>query len=642
MEFGARLALSGDDATMTPETWRRVKDVFDAAAEIKPSHREEFLAQTCGGQPELIDEVRSLLASLEDAGDFIEASPALPESDPEPAFRTGTNIGPYRIVQVIGEGGMGMVYQAVRVDDLYRKLVALKVVRRGLYSRDAMRRFETERGILAHLEHPNIAKLLDGGTTPDGQPWFVMDFIAGTPIDEHCQRAQLPIDDRLRLFLTVCSAVQYAHRNFVVHRDIKPGNILVNAEGDIRLLDFGIAKLLDPDAESPAETTSVQMMTPEYASPEQLFGQPVTTASDTYSLGVLLYLLLTGQKPFLFKTRSPQEIAAAIRDSEPRRPSSVVAGRRVKELAGDLDDILLKALRREPERRYLSAEAMADDIERYRSGLPVLARDGNFRYRAGKFVRRHQGAVIAACIAVLALIAGTITTSWEAHAARLERERAERRFNDVRRVANSLLFDVQDAIRDLRDAAPARDLIVAKATEFLDNLAPDAANDPALERELGSSYERLGDVEAQQALPAARISYRKAMAIREQAGAEARSDLDLRRELIANYAKLSDSLWRDADHAGALLYSRKGLQLSETLAAAAHSAQQDRIQLAANHLDYGYKLALSKTDRAGGMEECRKAIALFAQMAREDPSNPQLPRLRKIAEDRLAEVAARS
>jgi hypothetical protein len=642
MEFRSRVALSGDDKVMTPETWRRVKDVFDAAAEIKPSYREEFLAEICGGHPELVDEVRSLLASLEDAGDFIESSPVVPEADPEPAFRTGTNIGPYRIVQVIGEGGMGMVYQAVRVDDLYRKLVALKVVRRGLYSRDAMRRFETERGILAHLEHPNIAKLLDGGTTPDGQPWFVMDFIAGTPIDEHCERAQLRIDERLRLFLTVCSAVQYAHRNFVVHRDIKPRNILVTAEGDIRLLDFGIAKLLDPDAESPAETTSVQMMTPEYASPEQLFGQPVTTASDTYSLGVLLYLLLTGQKPFVFKTRSPQEIAAVIRDSEPRKPSSVVAGRLVKELAGDLDNILLKALRREPEHRYLSAEAMANDIERYRGGLPVLARDGSFRYRAGKFVRRHQGAVIAACIAVLALIAGTVTTSWEAHAARVERERAERRFNDVRRVANSLLFDVQDAIRDLPDAAPARNLIVAKATEFLDNLAPDAANDPALERELGSSYERLGDVEAQQALPAARVSYRKAMAIRETASAQAPSDLDLKRELIANCAKLSDSLWRDGDHAGALVYSRKGLQLSGALAAAARAARQDRIQLAANHLDYGYKLAFSKTDRAAGMEECRKAIALFAQMAREDPSNQQLLRLRKIAEERLAEVAARS
>ncbi len=633
---------------MSPDTWRRVKDIFDAAAEIKPSHREEFLAEICGGHPELIDEVRSLLASLEDAGDFIESSPVVPEAvilegpDAEPAFRTGTNIGPYRIVQVIGEGGMGMVYQAVRVDDLYRKLVALKVVRRGLYSRDAMRRFETERGILAHLEHPNIAKLLDGGTTPDGQPWFVMDFIAGTPIDEHCEGAQLPIDERLRLFLTVCSAMQYAHRNFVVHRDIKPRNILVTADGDIRLLDFGIAKLLDPDAESAAETTSVQMMTPEYASPEQLFGLPVTTASDTYSLGVLLYLLLTGQKPFVFKTRSPQEIAAVIRDSEPRKPSSVVAGRLVKQLAGDLDNILLKALRREPERRYLSAEAMANDIERYRSGLPVLARDGNFRYRAGKFVRRHQGAVIAACVAVLALVAGTITTSWEAHAARVERARAERRFNDVRRVANSLLFDVQDAIRDLPDAAPARNMIITKATEFLDNLAPDAANDPALERELGSSYERLGDVEAQQALPTARQSYRKAMAIREVAGAQAPGDLDLQRELIANCAKLSESLWRDGDRAGALVYSRQGLTLSDTLATASHAAQQDRIQLAANHLDYGYKLALSRTDRKAGMEECRKAIALFAQMAQADPSNPQLLRLRKIAEDRLAEVAARS
>ena len=625
---------------MTPETWRRIKDVFDAAAEIKPTHREAFLGEICGGDPELLDEVRSLLASLDDAGDFIESPPPVPESAVEdPAFRTGMSIGPYRIVQVIGEGGMGMVYQAVRVDDLYRKLVALKVVRRGLYSRDAMRRFETERGILAHLEHPNIAKLLDGGTTPDGQPWFVMDFIAGTPIDEHCENAKLPVDDRLRLFLTVCSAVQYAHQNFVVHRDIKPRNILVTADGDIRLLDFGLANLLDPDAEAADETTSVQMMTPEYASPEQLFGQPVTTASDTYSLGVLLYLLLTGQKPFVFKTRSPQEIGEVIKNSGPRRPSGVVSGRRARELAGDLDNILLKALRREPERRYLSAEALANDIERYLDGLPVLARNGNFRYRAGKFVRRHQGAVIAACVAVLALIAGTVTTSWEAHAARVERERAERRFNDVRRVANSLLFDVQDAIRDLPDAAGARQLIAAKATEFLDNLAPDAGNDPALERELGSSYERLGDVQAQQGLPGARATYRKAMEIREKATAENPADSDLKRDLIANYAKLSDSLWRGADRAGALIYSRKGLELSRTLAALANAPKQDRIQLAANHLDYGYKLALSGSDRKSGIAECKESVAMFTRLAGADPSDSNIRRLLRIAEDRLTEVA---
>ena len=624
---------------MTADTWRRVKDIFDVAVDIEPAAREAYLAEACGGNAELLAEVRSLLASLDGAGDFIESPVAVPDDPGDPAFRTGVSIGPYRIVQAIGEGGMGMVYQAVRVDDLYRKLVALKVVRRGLCSRDAMRKFETERGILAHLDHPNIARLLDGGTTPDGRPWFVMDFIAGTPIDEHCERERLPVGERLGLFLTVCSAVQYAHQNFVVHRDIKPRNILVTAEGAIRLLDFGIAKLLDPDAEGPAETTSaVQMMTPEFASPEQLFGQPVTTASDTYSLGILLYVLLTGHRPFVFKTRSPQEIAAAIRDSEPRRPSGVVSGRLAKELAGDLDNILLKALRREPELRYRSAEALASDIERYRNGLPVLARDGTFRYRAGKFVRRHRGAAIAACVAVLALLGGTAATSWEAHVATTERERAERRFNDVRRVANSLLFDVQDAIRDLPGAAPARQLIIEKATEFLDNLAPDSGNDPALERELGSSYERLGDIQGQQAA----LSYRKALAIREKAAAEDPSDVDLKRELIANYGKLSDALWRGGDPAGALGFSRLGLRLSEVLAASPDAPLLDRIQLAANHLDFGYKLAISGSDRAAGVEECRKSVAEFARMAAAEPSNPRIVRLKKIAEERLAEASARS
>ena len=646
---------------MTSETWQRVKDIFDSAVEIEAARRETYLAEACGGSVELMREVQSLLESFDSAGDFIETSPALPEQIADLPFRTGMGIGPYRIVQVIGEGGMGMVYQAVRVDDLYRKLVALKVVRRGLYSREAIHRFETERHILAHLDHPNIAKLLDGGTTADGQPWFVMDFIAGTPMDAHCDQRRLSVNERLRLFLTVCAAVQYAHQNFVVHRDIKPRNILVTPEGAIRLLDFGIAKLLDPDDEAAGETTSVQMMTPEYASPEQLSGQPVTTASDTYSLGVLLYLLLTGYKPFFFASRSPQEIAAVIRDSEPRRPSIVflreantadVAAARgtrperlSKELAGDLDNILLKALRREVERRYKSAEALASDIERYLNGLPVLAREDTFRYRAGKFVRRHQGAVIAACAAVMALVAGTIATAWEAHVARLERARAERRFEDVRKVANSLLFDVQDAMPDLPEAASARRLIITKAREFLDNLAPDSPNDPALEGELGSSWERLGDIEAQQgkagSMQAARESYRKALAIREKASGAMPADLDLKRELIANQGKLSDLLWRTGDYAGALGLSGRERQLSAALAAAPDAPRQDRIQLAASRLDYGYKLALSGKDRAAGLEECRKSVALFSELESANPSDVQIRRLRKIAQDRTNELAAR-
>jgi non-specific serine/threonine protein kinase/serine/threonine-protein kinase len=655
---------------MTPEEWARIKSIFDEAAEMPLLERELFIAHACAGDPLLHAEVTSLLGALDDAGDFIEAPApgqdrALTTLSADPAFHTGASIGPYRIVQVIGEGGMGMVYQAVRVDDLYRKLVALKVVRRGLYSSLALRRFETERHILAHLDHPNIAKLLDGGTTADGQPFFVMDFIAGTPIDEYCDHERLVIHKRLQLFLTVCSAVQYAHQNFVVHRDIKPQNILVTSEGAIRLLDFGIAKLLDPEAENPNETISVvQMMTPEYASPEQLLNRPVTTASDTYSLGVLLYVILTGHKPFVFKSRSVQEICDVIRDSEPRRPSAVVRteettangrvlteagvaiargltrGKLARELEGDLDNILLMALRSEPERRYTSVEQLAGDIERYLDGRPVLARDDTFAYRAGKFMRRHQGAVLGASLAVFLLIAGSITTSWEARIAMRQRERAERRFNDVRRVANSLLFDVHDAIRDLPGSTPARRLIVTKALEFLNSLAQDSADDHELQRELAAAWERVGDVQGQTRASnlgdttGALTSYRKALAIRERLSAEP----EIRRELIPNYSKLSDTLWNSGDSSSSMDYSRKLLALSEALATASGATRQDRVRLATSYLDYGYKQGVVVGDVTNGLANCRKSLAIFNELSAADPKDRRLFRVRSIAYDRTAEV----
>ena len=641
---------------MTAAEWAQIKAVFDLAAELPAGPaREQFIATACQGNVHLLAEVSSLLAALADSGDFIETpapgqSEALTSLAADPAFRAGTSIGPYRIVQVIGEGGMGMVYQAVRVDDLYRKLVALKVVRRGVCSGVALRRFETERGILAHLDHPNIAKLLDGGTTADGQPYFVMDFIAGTPIDDFCDHQRLSLPQRLKLFLTVCSAVQYAHRNFVVHRDIKPQNILVTAEGEVRLLDFGIAKLLDPDADSSTQTISgIQMMTPEYASPEQLHNGPVSTASDTYSLGVLLYLLLTGHKPFVFQSRSVQEICEVIRDSEPRRPSLVVAcvvagepdkaaarglkpGKLARELTGDLDNILLMALRREPERRYTTVEHLAADLERYLDGRPVSAREDTFAYRAAKFVRRHQGAVLAGSLAVFLLIAGTITTSWEAHVATRERERAERRFNDVRRVANSLLFDLHDAIRDLPGSIPARQLIVTRALELLSSLALDAGDDRALQREVAAALERVGDVQGPTRQAA--TSYRKALALRERLAAEAPADAYARRELLPNYGKLSDLLRTLGDAAGALHYSGKSLAVSEQLATAPGAARQDRIRLATSYLDYGYN--------QGDVANCRKALALFGELAAATPLDNRLLRVFSIARDRTAELLAKS
>ncbi len=619
---------------MTPTAWRRVKAIFDEAADKSPAERLAFIIEASGGDATLIEEVESLLRSHDSAGDFIEAQAG-------GALRTGASIGPYRIVQVIGEGGMGVVYQAVRVDDLYRKLVALKVVRLGVCSPLALRRFQTERHILAHLDHPNIAKLLDGGTTSEGQPYFVMDFIAGTPIDEYCEREKLSLRKRLELFLTVCSAVQYAHQNFIVHRDIKPSNIMVTEDGAIRLLDFGIAKLLDPDASgeggSDRDTTSgFQMMTPEFASPEQLSGLRVTAASDTWALGVLLYAMLTGTRPFEFPSRSVHDVYEVIRRGEPRRPSLVAPVSRRRELRGDLDNILLMSLRLEPERRYTSAWQFAQDIQRYLAGLPVSAREDTFRYRAGKFIGRHRASVIAASLAVAALVAGTIATSIEAHEARVERERAERRFDDVRRMTTSLLFDVPDAIRNLPGSGPVRHMLVTRAMEFLNSLSKDAMTDRSLATELATAWERVGDVQAQPEMEGgpnragALESYRRALRLRETALGEDPGDSDLQRELISNYEKISDLLWEDGADGEAVACARKGLEFSEKVAGSRDATRQDRMRLAADYLNLGVK--------ASDAAYCRKSLALFEALIREDSSDQRLQRMYSVAKERATGV----
>jgi non-specific serine/threonine protein kinase/serine/threonine-protein kinase len=494
-----------------------------------------------------------------------------------------------------------------------------------------------------------------------------MDFIAGTPIDEHCDHERLTVKQRLELFLTVCSAVQYAHQNFVVHRDIKPQNILVTSEGAIRLLDFGIAKLLDPDAEDPSDTIGVvQMMTPEYASPEQLLGQPVAAASDTWSLGVLLYVLLTGHKPFIFKSRSIPEICDVIRNTEPRRPSCVIAldettssgrvlteavvssarriktGKLARELDGDLDNILLMALRREPERRYGSVEQLAGDIQNYLDGRPVTARQDTAAYRAAKFMQRHQGAVIAASFAVFTLIAASAATAWEARLALRERARADRRFNDVRRVANSLLFDVHDAIRDLPGSAAARKLIADNAVEFLNSLARDSDDDPALRRELAAAWERVGDIQQSGERKIALASYKQALAMREALATANPRDPDYQRDLLANYGKLSDLLWSAGDSGAAMTYSRKLLAASETIAASPSAVREDRIRLAASYLDLGYKLGIAAGDAEGALPSSRKALAMFTGLQKEDPADRRVRRLRGVAGDRLAEVLEHS
>jgi len=394
---------------LTPERWKQIEGVFDDAADLAPEERDAYLAGACGGDAELRRQVELLIRSHDAAGSFIE-EPAVAGRITDPgkldddAPFIGRRVGSYRIVRELGRGGMGAVYLAVRADDEFQKRVAIKLVKRGMDTDFILRRFRQERQILASLEHQYIGRLLDGGTTDDGLPYFVMDYIEGLPINQFCDAHKLSTPERLRLFLKVCSAVAHAHHNLVIHRDLKPSNVLVMADGTPKLLDFGIAKLLNPEMGGRAldpTTLAMRLMTPEYASPEQVRGETVTMVSDVYSLGVLLYDLLTGHRPYTFRSRSPEEVARVICEQEPERPSVAVnlievlpsAGRepleitpdsvsRVRDgsleklrrqLSGSIDNIVLKSLRKEPQRRYQTVEEFARDIEHYLEGRPVSA-----------------------------------------------------------------------------------------------------------------------------------------------------------------------------------------------------------------------------------------------------------------------------
>jgi tetratricopeptide (TPR) repeat protein len=599
---------------MTPDEWRRVKTILEGVLDRPVEERDAYIASACGGDTALRARVTALMASAEGDGGMLDATDAVSAGAevPEAPSRAGERVGAYELLAEIGRGGMGTVHLARRADDEFEKSVAVKLMRPGFASDLDLKRFRSERQIAAVLDHPNIARLLDGGTTADGAPYFVMEHVEGLPLLEFCRQRRLSVREGLILFRQICAAVQYAHQHLVVHCDLKPGNILVTAEGEPKLLDFGIAKLLTGGggtAFSEPTATLDRLLTPEYASPEQVRGRPVTTASDVYSLGVVLYELVSGVKPYRIESGDPAELVRLVCERDPGRPSTLAPG-----LSGDLDAIVLKAMRKEPERRYASAAALSEDIGRFLDGLPIEARHGSGAYRAKKFVRRNRVGAAATALVLAALVGGVWATLREARRAREAEVRAERRFNDVRRLANSFLFEFHDAIRDLPGSTAARALVVKRALEYLDSLSTESSGDRALRRELAEAYRRVGDVQGNPFMAnlgdmkGAGESYDKAIALLEPAIATPGAS-DAERATLATIYLVNAGLSVNSGRPeAALAMAKKGLALRQTLAARAPGDAE-------RQMDLSQAWQYVAFDAAPAGKHAEAAAALAAQAA---------------------------
>ena len=624
---------------MTPERWGRVKDVFAQASALDAASQRSFLEQVCGNDDELQVEVASLLSAHATADAVIDRSAVehLPLHALESSAEDwqGRRIGAYELLARLGRGGMGEVWRAKRADTQYEKEVAIKLVRTGYDTAFVLQRFKAERQILATLEHPNIARLIDGGVTEEGQPYLAMELVDGRPIDEYCESRGLSTAERLRLFREVCAAVSYAHQRLVVHRDLKPGNILVTAEGTIKLLDFGIAKLVQPspadDAPTDATHTTMRALTPAFSSPEQILGLHITTASDVYSLGVVLFHLLAGCSPYRSKLASTRDAIRDVCETEPLTPSAAAqfAGtdKPRARLNRDLDAITLKALRKEPEKRYSSVEQLSEDLRRYLAGLPVIARGDQLSYRAGKFLRRHRVELGAVTLVAAALLAGIVLTSREARIANQQRARAERHFASVRALANTFMFQMDESIHDLPGATAARELLVQTALKYLDTLSKESGADRNLQLELAQAYEKVGDIQGQVYSPnmgksqAALASYAEALALLTRLAAANPADTEVRVALATEHLKRSRVLaLLTGDIRAAVAESQQSVDIFQQLAAAKphEAAAQDR--LARAYSVHAFHLGWSGQTEAA-ISSVYQGVALTEELRHKDPSN---------------------
>ncbi|MDZ4803017.1 MAG: serine/threonine-protein kinase [Bryobacteraceae bacterium] len=638
---------------MTGDQWQRVKTAFGQALEQPPSSRVSWIETNCR-EDGVRDEVLSLLAAHTlDEDDFLEQPP---DAGPElaaalhPDSMIGQRIGPWQLVEEIGQGGMGTVYRAVRADDEFRREVAIKIVSRGMDTDILLRRFRTERQILATLEHPCIATLLDGGSTPSGLPYFVMEFVRGVPLTQYCDRHRLGITERIQLFRKVCSAVAYAHNNLIVHRDLKPANILVTENGTPKLLDFGIARLLaGPGREGSEPTvTMLRMATPAYASPEQIRGAVAGIPSDIYSLGVILYELLTGHRPYRLPSRESGELAQVICEREPTRCSVVVGfsesmeksggelalvdGAEVsadrattleqlrRRLRGDIDNIVGMALRKEPHRRYESVELFSEDLHRHLTGLPIHARKDTFSYRAGKFVDRHRWSMFVGAFVTVLLVVMSLVAIQKA-------ARLAYRIEEDHKLATSFLVEIHDSIAKLPGAAQARETMLKQSLRYLNGLASDAGNGSDFQTSLALAYEKFAELQIGRNGPGignsadAQETWNRARAIREavanQTPGNGAAQLALARTyLLGGYIAGRASAPVDMRRS----FDQKALEMAEKLIVQDPRDPDYRRLLAEAHTSVGYGLIVDE-QWENVRVHMRQAMAILSEIAAEDPQD---------------------
>ena len=608
---------------MTPERWQQVKSVLAGALERED--RTAFINEACAGDTGLFREVQSLLAQPEDQFESCAETMHLTDPGPPPLRNRGRRLGAYELQRELGRGGMGTVWLARRADQQFEKLVAIKLLKRGTDTDEVLRRFQAERRILARLEHPNIARLLDGGTTAEGLPYFVMEYVEGTGLIHFVRDRALPLPERLQLFLKICGAVQFAHQNLVVHRDLKPGNILVTAEREPKLLDFGIAKLLGAGSgDWEATLPGRERLTAGYASPEQVRSQPVTTVSDVYALGALLYEVLTERPAHRFSDVSPTqtEILRVVCHEDPMRPSLATHSPEFRrQLRGDLDTIVLRALAKEPARRYPTAASLADDLRRYLAGRPVQARPDSRSYRARKFVGRNKISTAAVAVVLLAIVGGAVSTLWHAR-------RAERRFDEVRKMANTLIVEFHDAIRDIPGTLAARQLVTRRAVEYLDRLEAEAGGDLTLRSELALAYGTLGNItfDTREALE----TYRKSVLLNEALVAAAPKNTAYQQQLSDSYNNLCHAMRVAGRSDQAIVYAQKALALAEALVSQLPTDRELRAHLAQQYSALAFSL-VDAGDARAAVPISVKAVETHERVVAENAGDQQRTRQLRLA-----------